>query len=78
MERVLLPVLLITGKIIKMEFLLCVFGMVMIVEGLPHFTFPSKMKIYMRQLSEVSEGKLRIMGLVLMLCGLIFVYFGKA
>ncbi len=61
-----------------MEFFLCVFGMVMIIEGLPHFTFPSKMKSYMKQLSELPEKTLRILGLILMAIGLALVYFGKA
>ena len=33
-----------------MEFFLCVIGMVMIVEGLPYFAFPNKMKIWVRKI----------------------------
>ncbi len=59
-----------------MKLFLCSLGMVMIVEGLPHFAFPEKMKIYMRQLSELPEAALRKLGFVLMLAGLGVVYFG--
>ena len=61
----------------ELDFILSVFGMVMIIEGLPHFTFPAKMKAYMKQLSGLPEKTLRTLGLVLMLMGLLFVYFGK-
>jgi uncharacterized protein YjeT (DUF2065 family) len=60
-----------------MEFFLCVIGMVMIVEGLPYFAFPVKMKHWIQKVLEMPEGTLRRLGLVLMLVGLSLVYFGK-
>lgn len=61
-----------------MEFFLSVIGMVMVVEGLPYFAFPNRMKTWMRQLLEIPDATLRIMGLLLMLTGYLFVYFGRS
>ncbi|MCG6892609.1 MAG: DUF2065 domain-containing protein [Desulfobacteraceae bacterium] len=61
-----------------MEFFLSVIGMVMVVEGLPYFAFPNRMKIWMRQLLEIPDATLRILGLLLMLTGYLFVYFGRS
>ncbi len=61
-----------------MEFFLCVLGMVMIVEGLPYFTFPARMKEMMRKVLEMPETGLQKFGFVLMLAGLLLVYIGKS
>ena len=58
-----------------MEFFLCVIGMVMIVEGLPYFAFPSKMKEMVLIMIGVDDEKLRKFGFLLMLAGLFIVYF---
>ena len=60
-----------------MEFFLCVFGMVMIIEGLPYFAFPKRMKFWIQKISTTPEGALRKFGLVLMTLGLLLVYFGR-
>lgn len=60
-----------------MEFFLCVIGMVMIIEGVPYFVFPEKMKSWVRKVLEIPEGSLRRFGFVLMLIGLWLVYMGK-
>ena len=60
-----------------MEFFLCVVGMVMVVEGLPYFAFPEKMKRLVAQVLAMPEGSLRIFGLVLMLTGVFLVALGK-
>lgn len=60
-----------------MEFLFCVIGMVMIIEGLPYFAFPEKMKTWILKVIEMPEGTLRKFGLVLMVIGLGLVYVGK-
>ena len=60
-----------------MKFFLCVVGMVMIIEGLPYFAFPEKMKFWIQKISETPDGSLRRFGLVLMFLGLVFVYFGR-
>jgi len=60
-----------------MEFFLCVIGMVMIIEGLPYFAFPKKMKTWVRKVINSPESSLRRFGLVLMVLGLCLVYFGR-
>ena len=60
-----------------MDFFLCVIGMVLVVEGLPYFVFPEKMKSWVRKIDEMQEGFLRKLGFVLMLMGVILVYLGK-
>ena len=60
-----------------MDFFLCVIGMVMVVEGIPYFAFPVKMKGYVKKILEMPEGALRRVGLVLMVAGVFFVYLGK-
>lgn len=58
-----------------MKFFLCVMGMVMIVEGLPYFAFPDKMKEMMVMILGLQDRSLRRFGLILMLTGLCMVYF---
>jgi uncharacterized protein YjeT (DUF2065 family) len=60
-----------------MEFFLCVIGMVMIVEGLPYFAFPNKMKTWVGKIITSPDSSLRRFGLVLMVLGLLLVYFGR-
>jgi hypothetical protein len=61
----------------RMEFFLCVIGMVMIVEGLPYFAFPDKMKTWVSKIIISPSSSLRRFGLVLMVLGLSLVYFGR-
>jgi uncharacterized protein len=60
-----------------MKFFLCVLGMVLIIEGLPYFAFPERIKTYLTKIVEVPDSSLRIMGLLSMIAGLILVYFGQ-
>lgn len=60
-----------------MQFFLSVLGMVMVVEGLPYFAFPEKMKLLIQQLLEMPESALRKFGFVLMLAGVGLIYMGK-
>ena len=61
----------------RMEFFLCVIGMVMIVEGLPYFAFPDKMKTWVSKIIISPSSSLRRFGLVLMALGLGLVYIGR-
>jgi uncharacterized protein YjeT (DUF2065 family) len=61
----------------RMKFFLCVVGMVMIIEGLPYFAFPEKMKFWIQKITGTPDGSLRRFGLVLMALGLVLVYFGR-
>ena len=64
------------GRIMK--FFLCVIGMVMVVEGLPYFAFPEKMKFVIQKVIEMPDKALQKFGFVLMLTGLFLVYLGKS
>ncbi|ACN16224.1 conserved hypothetical protein [Desulforapulum autotrophicum HRM2] len=61
-----------------MDFFLCVIGMVMIVEGLPYFAFPQRMKEMVQVLLGLPEGVLRRFGFMLMCIGLVVVYLGRS
>lgn len=60
-----------------MKYFLCVIGMVMIVEGLPYFIFPEKMKGWMEKIIEMNERNLRVTGFIAMLAGLLLVFLGR-
>ncbi len=58
-----------------MKFFLCVIGMVMIIEGMPYFAFPQKMKEMIRVVINLDDTNLRKFGFFLMAAGLCVVYF---
>jgi len=62
---------------IPMGFLLYIIGVIMIVEGIPWFLTPEKLKIWLSQLIEMPEEALRFTGLGLMVFGLLMAYIGK-
>ncbi len=57
-----------------MKFFLCVMGMVMIVEGLPYFAFPQKMRQMVAMVLGMDDMTLRRFGFFMMLSGLGVVY----
>jgi len=59
------------------KYFLCVLGMVFIIEGLPYFLFPEKIKAYLMKLLGMTDSSLRIMGLLAMLTGLILLFLGR-
>jgi uncharacterized protein len=61
-----------------MEYFLCVLGMVFIIEGLPYFAFPEKVKSYIMKLQELPDSVLRVLGLSAIVTGLILIYFGRS
>jgi uncharacterized protein len=60
-----------------MEFFLCVLGMVMVVEGLPYFGMPERMKEFMKLVQQQDVVILRIFGAALMLSGLLILFFAR-
>lgn len=60
-----------------MRYFLCVIGMVMIVEGLPYFAFPEKMRAWLLKILETPDHTLRRVGMVMMAAGLVLVYLGR-
>ncbi len=57
-----------------MKFFLCVIGMVLIVEGLPYFAFPRKMKEMVQVMIALDDSRLSRFGFILMMSGLGLVY----
>lgn len=57
-----------------MKLLLCLLGLVLIVEGLPYFAFPDKMKKWMVTVQEIPDRHLRVAGFLAMALGLLMVY----
>ena len=60
-----------------MKYFLCVLGMVFIIEGLPYFIFPEKLKIYLAKMTTMPDSTLRFLGISVMIAGLILLYFGR-
>ena len=60
-----------------MTFFLSVLGVVLIIEGLPYFAFPSKVKEVAKQLPSFPDNLLRGFGLFLMVAGLIIAYLAN-
>jgi uncharacterized protein YjeT (DUF2065 family) len=60
-----------------MDYFLCVIGMVMIIEGVPYFAAPERMKGWMAKIIETPPESLRRFGLVMMVAGLFLVYLGR-
>ncbi len=57
-----------------MKLFLSVLGLVMVIEGLPYFAFPEKMKDFLKQLEEMPAERLRLIGLASTLAGLLLCY----
>ncbi len=51
--------------------------MVFIIEGLPYFAFPDKIKLYLVKVTEIPDATLRMLGLAAMAAGLLLVYLGR-
>lgn len=60
-----------------MAYFLCVLGMVLVLEGLPYFVFPEKIKDYMKVLMAMPASTLRIVGGGAMAVGLFLIYLGR-
>ncbi len=60
-----------------MEFFLCVLGMVLVVEGLPYFAFPEKMKALMNMMHEQDDTTLRIIGGAVLVLGLLVLFVAR-
>ena len=60
-----------------MKLFLTVIGTMMVIEGIPYFAFPEKMKSVLKQIQEMEPGTLRVMGLLAMLAGLFLCYLAQ-
>lgn len=57
-----------------MAYILTVLGVLLILEGIPYFGFPNRVKQWALTLQDIPERTLRVMGLVSMLAGLVILY----
>ena len=60
-----------------MKLFVTLIGLLMVIEGLPYFTFPEKMQALMRQIEEMNPDHLRLVGLVSTLVGLMICYIAQ-
>ncbi len=60
-----------------MEYWLTVVGLICFLEGFPYLAFPELIKRWLRQVVQMPPAQLRVMGGVLMVVGLFFVYVGR-
>ncbi len=61
----------------KVDYFLCVLGMVFIIEGLPYLVFPEKLKTYLTKITTLPDSTLRFMGISAIVAGLILLYLGR-
>ncbi|PLX96104.1 MAG: DUF2065 domain-containing protein [Desulfuromonas sp.] len=61
-----------------MDFLLCVIGTLLVVEGAPWFLSPPQMKAFIAQIYSLPDTAMRTAGFGLMLTGLLLVYLGTS
>jgi len=59
---------------LRMKLFLCLIGLVLIVEGLPYFAFPHRMKKWILSIAQIPDNHLRIMGFLAMGLGLVLTY----
>jgi uncharacterized protein YjeT (DUF2065 family) len=60
-----------------MEYWLAALGLMLVLEGLMPFLFPAVWRETLNKLSRLQDGQLRFVGLILMLSGLLLIYWMK-
>ena len=60
-----------------MRLFFCFVGLVLIVEGLPYFAFPDRMKQWINLIRETPDHKLRVIGFTLMCLGLVIAFLAR-
>ena len=60
-----------------MDFLLCAIGLVLIIEGIPYFAFPEKMKQMLAKIPDMPTSMMRAFGMFAVATGLILVYISR-
>jgi uncharacterized protein YjeT (DUF2065 family) len=60
----------------NLRYFLCVIGMVLVLEGIPYFAFPEKVKSLYMKIQEIADVNLRVLGFLAIVFGLLLVYFG--
>jgi len=60
-----------------MEIFLCALGIALILEGLPYFLMPEKLKEYFTRMQALPSNNLRVVGFIAMLVGLALIYWAR-
>lgn len=60
-----------------MKDFLCVLGLIFIIEGLPYFVFPERLKLYLAKIITMPDSTLRFLGITAMIVGLFILYVGR-
>ncbi len=58
-----------------LNYWLTAFGLMLVIEGLMPFLFPVRWRETLRHISELQDGQLRFIGLILMLAGVVVIYW---
>lgn len=61
----------------SLKLILLLFGAVLVIEGIPYFIAPEKVKFFLVKISEIDNKKLRIIGSLMIIIGLIIIYIVK-
>ena len=59
------------------NFWLAALGLMLVLEGIMPFLFPSEWRATLRKVSHFQDGQARFIGLTLMLSGLLLIYWLK-
>ncbi len=60
-----------------LDYFLSVIGLVMIIEGIPYFAFPDKMKSFLKRLPLLPDKTLRMFGTFMVAGGLVLIYIAR-
>lgn len=60
-----------------MKIFITAIGLLLIIEGLPYFAFPDKVKMLLMKVQDVSDGTLRALGFAAMMTGLLLIYLSR-
>lgn len=60
-----------------MSYFLSVLGLVLIIEGIPYFAFPEKMKSLLAKIPMMQTSSLRVFGIVAIIIGLILILISR-
>ncbi len=60
-----------------LDYWLMAFGLMLVLEGIMPFLFPAVWRETLRRVAQFEDGQLRFLGLMLMLAGLLTIYWMK-
>ena len=60
-----------------MTFLLSLIGLLLVIEGIPYFVFPDKMKEFMSKIPQIPSNNLRIFGIIAIIVGLSLIFVSR-